>query len=123
MEWSDFIDSVYPTFIESNYQLCTDSRSLKLGDVFLCLNGDRFDGNQFAAQAIEQGARLVIVDSEALQSDTSFVYVENSLIALQQLAKHHFAQMSCKKIIVGGSNGKTTTKEVSKTVLSAAGIT
>ena len=123
MEWSDFIDSVYPTFIESNYQLCTDSRSLKLGDVFLCLKGDRFDGNQFAAQAIEQGARLVIVDSDALKIDNRFLYVENSLIALQQLAKHHFAQMPCKKIIVGGSNGKTTTKEVSKTVLSAAGIT
>jgi UDP-N-acetylmuramoyl-tripeptide--D-alanyl-D-alanine ligase len=74
-------------------------------------------------QAIEQGARLVIVDSEALKSDARFVYVENSLTALQQLAKHHFAQMSCKKIIVGGSNGKTTTKEVSRTVLSAAGNT
>ena len=68
MEWSDFIDSVYPTFIESNYQLCTDSRALKPGDVFLCLKGDRFDGNQFAVQAIEQGARLVIVDSDALKS-------------------------------------------------------
>lgn len=74
-------------------------------------------------QAIEQGASLVIVDSEAFKSDSRFVYVENSLIALQQLAKHHFAQMPCKKVIVGGSNGKTTTKEVSKTVLSAAGIT
>jgi UDP-N-acetylmuramoyl-tripeptide--D-alanyl-D-alanine ligase len=123
MEWSDFIDSVYPTFIESNYHLCTDSRALKPGDIFLCLKGDRFDGNQFAVQAIEQGARLVIVDSEALKSDARFVYVENSLTALQQLAKHHFAQMSCKKIIVGGSNGKTTTKEVSRTVLSAAGNT
>jgi UDP-N-acetylmuramoyl-tripeptide--D-alanyl-D-alanine ligase len=123
MEWSDFIDRIYPAFIESNYHLCTDSRALKPGDIFLCLKGDRFDGNQFAAQAIEQGARLVIVDSEALKSDARFVYVENSLTALQQLAKHHFAQMSCKKIIVGGSNGKTTTKEVSRTVLSAAGNT
>ena len=123
MEWSDFIDRVYPAFIESNYQLCTDSRALKPGDVFFCLTGDRFDGNNFAVQAIEQGASLVVVDSEAFKSDSRFVYVENSLIALQQLAKHHFAQLSCKKIIVGGSNGKTTTKEVSKTVLSAAGIT
>ena len=123
MEWSDFISRIYPAFIESNYQLSTDSRALKPGDVFLCLKGDRFDGNQFAAQAIEQGARIVIVDSEALKSDTRFVYVENSLTALQQLAKHHFAQMPCKKIIVGGSNGKTTTKEVSRTVLSEAGIT
>ena len=123
MEWSDFIDRIYPAFIESNYHLCTDSRALKPGDIFLCLKGDRFDGNQFAVQAIEQGARLVIVDSEALKSDARFVYIENSLTALQQLAKHHFAQMSCKKIIVGGSNGKTTTKEVSRTVLSAAGNT
>jgi UDP-N-acetylmuramoyl-tripeptide--D-alanyl-D-alanine ligase len=123
MEWSDFIDRIYPAFIESNYHLCTDSRALKPGDIFLCLKGDRFDGNQFAVQAIEQGARIVIVDSEALKSDARFVYIENSLTALQQLAKHHFAQMSCKKIIVGGSNGKTTTKEVSRTVLSAAGNT
>lgn len=123
MEWSDFIDRIYPAFIESNYHLCTDSRALKPGDIFLCLKGDRFDGNQFAVQAIEQGARIVIVDSETLKSDARFVYVENSLTALQQLAKHHFAQMSCKKIIVGGSNGKTTTKEVSRTVLSAAGNT
>lgn len=68
MEWSDFINRIYPAFIESNYQLSTDSRALKPGDVFLCLKGDRFDGNQFAAQAIEQGARIVIVDSEDRKS-------------------------------------------------------
>ena len=123
MEWSDFINRVYPAFVAANYQLCTDSRSLKPGDIFVCLKGDRFDGNDFANQAIEQGASVVIVDSEALKLDPRFFFVENSLIALQQLAKHHFTQMPCKKIIVGGSNGKTTTKEVSKTVLSDAGIT
>ncbi len=123
MEWSDFIQRVYPRYVAANYQVCTDSRSIKPGDVFFCLKGDRFDGNDFAVQAIEQGADVVVVDNANLSLDPRFIYVENSLIALQMLAKHHFSLMPCKKIIVGGSNGKTTTKEVSRTVLNALGNT
>ena len=123
MEWSDFIQRVYPRYVAANYQVCTDSRSIKPGDVFFCLKGDRFDGNDFAVQALEQGADVVVVDNTSLSLDPRFIYVENSLIALQMLAKHHFSLMPCKKIIVGGSNGKTTTKEVSRTVLNALGNT
>lgn len=114
---SDLIDAIYGHFVASQYQICTDSRALKAGDVFFCIRGEKFDGNAFAANAYEQGARAVIVDHESLKNDGRFIWVKDTTQALQLLAKKHAALMPAKKIMVGGSNGKTTTKEVTKTIL------
>ena len=117
------IDAIYEHFVASQYQICTDSRSLKCGDVFFCIRGEKFDGNAFAEEALKQGARAVVVDHENLQQDQRFIWVEDTTQAIQLLAKKHAAAMKCIKIMVGGSNGKTTTKEVIRTILEGTGDT
>lgn len=120
---SDVMDAIYGHYVASNYQICTDSRALKAGDIFFCIRGEKFDGNSFAESAIVQGARIVVVDWEEYRNDQRFVWVQDTTIALQQLAKLHAKAMPCKKIMVGGSNGKTTTKEVTRTILEGLGET
>jgi UDP-N-acetylmuramoyl-tripeptide--D-alanyl-D-alanine ligase len=120
---SAVIDAIYGHFVASQYQICTDSRALKIGDVFFCIRGEKFDGNSFAETALTQGARVVVVDWEEYQTDPRFIWVEDTTVAIQQLAKLHAKSMPCKKIMVGGSNGKTTTKEVTRTILEGLGNT
>ncbi len=119
----DVIDAIYEHFVASQYQICTDSRALKSGDVFFCIRGEKFDGNSFAENAVAQGARVVVVDWEEYRLDTRFIWVQDTTVALQQLAKVHANAMPCRKIMVGGSNGKTTTKEVTRTILDGLGET
>lgn len=123
MQKSLDIDALYQHFVASDYQVCTDSRNINSGDVFFCLQGDKFDGNAYAQEALNKGCRAVIVDHAIFKNNDSFIWVPDTTLALQALAKHHAAQMPCTKIMVGGSNGKTTTKEVTKTVLESMGAT
>lgn len=120
---SALLEDIYRHFVASGYQICTDSRAIKAGDVFFCLRGEKFNGNSFAETALTMGARAVVVDEEELKHDQRFIGVDDTTTALQALAKLHAAKMPCKKIMVGGSNGKTTTKEVTRTVLSELGET
>jgi UDP-N-acetylmuramoyl-tripeptide--D-alanyl-D-alanine ligase len=64
---------------------------------------------------------MVVVDHPSLKDHKDFVWVEDTTVALQQLSKIHALKMPCQKIMVGGSNGKTTTKEVSRVVLELQG--
>lgn len=123
MSTAPVIDTIYKAFVDSGFQICTDSRSIQSGCVFFCLRGDHFDGNAFAVQAHDQGASAVVIDCETHKGDPRFIWVENTTTALQLLAKHHADRMPAKKIIVGGSNGKTTTKEIAKIVLEKIGAT
>lgn len=123
MEFDEAIIRIYQSFCESNFQLCTDSRNITHGDIFICLKGEKFDGNQFAIQALEKGASTVVVDAIELKHDQRFIWVEDTTAALQSLGKRHAENMPAKKIIIGGSNGKTTTKEVTRTVLEGIGNT
>ena len=82
---SDVIDEIYKHFVASDYQICTDSRALKAGDVFFCIKGERFDGNAFAEEAIKLGARLVVVDAEVYSKDSRFTWVADTTLALQLL--------------------------------------
>jgi UDP-N-acetylmuramoyl-tripeptide--D-alanyl-D-alanine ligase len=97
----------------------TDTRKLKPGDIFFSLKGPNFNGNQFAAQALAQGASYVVVDEKPATEDERIILVEDTLITLQQLAKHHRQQFNIPFIAITGSNGKTTTKELLYTVLSS----
>ncbi len=117
------IDAIYTQFVASNYQVSTDSRTIEPGSIFFCIRGDKFDGNAFAAEAKKQGASIVVVDHPSLKDHSDFLWVEDTTIALQQLSKIHAEKMPCQKIMVGGSNGKTTTKEVSRVVLDILGDT
>ena len=101
----------------------TDTRKLKVGDIFFALKGDNFNGNAFAKQAIETGAAYAVIDEAAFEIPGKTILVNDVLIALQQLAKHHRKQFTIPFIAITGSNGKTTTKELIYTVLSSTFIT
>lgn len=107
---------LYTCFLKST-SVCTDTRKLKKGDIFFALKGDHFNGNKFAQQALEAGAKYAVIDEKAYATANT-ILVENTLKSLQDLAKYHREQLGLTIIALTGSNGKTTTKELINTVLS-----
>lgn len=95
-----------------------DTRKIQSNSLFVAIKGDRFDANTFAAEAIEKGASYVIIDNNAYYIDERTILVEDSLTALQDLAKFHRQHLKLPIIALTGSNGKTTTKELINAVLS-----
>ncbi len=100
-------------------RICTDTRQLTPGCLYFALKGEHFDGNQFAEKALAEGASFAIIDDPAAQVNDRCLLVPNVLLALQQLARHHRRQFEIPIIAIGGSNGKTTTKELISAVLSS----
>jgi UDP-N-acetylmuramoyl-tripeptide--D-alanyl-D-alanine ligase len=98
--------------------IVTDTRSPVKDCLFFCLKGSSFDGNEFAASALEKGARYALIDNPAYASITGTLLVANVLETLQALAKHHREQLTIPIIGITGTNGKTTTKELTTAVLS-----
>jgi UDP-N-acetylmuramoyl-tripeptide--D-alanyl-D-alanine ligase len=98
--------------------ICTDSRNIQIGSMFICLKGSNFDGNTFAKKALEDGAKYAIIDDEKYVIDERTVLVKNSLEFLQKLANYHRRKFSIPIIGITGSNGKTSTKELINAVLS-----
>ncbi|MEZ4986324.1 MAG: UDP-N-acetylmuramoyl-tripeptide--D-alanyl-D-alanine ligase [Saprospiraceae bacterium] len=101
-------------------RVTTDTRQLQAGDLYFALKGDRFDGNQFVAQAIAQGASFAVTDDPALATHERVLLVEDTLLALQQLATAWRRLFNIPLLAITGSNGKTTTKELVASVLSKA---
>ena len=87
--------------------------------MFVALRGENFDGNSYAAKALELGCSYVVIDNPtyAVKGDARVLLVDNSLKALQQLACHHRRQLGTPIVGITGTNGKTTTKELVATVL------
>jgi len=112
------IDHIYSIF-QAHPQVSTDTRNLPAGCIFFALKGGSFDGNQFAAKALENGAAYAVIDDPKYQVNPRCLLVPDVLKALQQLANHHRRQFDIPVIGIGGSNGKTTTKELVSSVLSA----
>ena len=109
--------NIYAKYLE-HPQICTDTRNIVPGCIFFCLKGERFDGNRFALNALENGAAYVITENQDLRNNEYCFVVEDSLKTLQDLAAYHRQQLSIPIIGVTGTNGKTTTKELIATVLS-----
>ncbi len=109
---------LYEVFLE-HPRVCTDTRALQQGDLFIALRGERFDGNQFAKSALEQGAAFALVDDPEVVSSEQFLLVEDALASLQDLARHHRRQLEIPVIAITGSNGKTTTKELTAAVMNS----
>ncbi len=98
--------------------ISTDTRNIQEGSMFIALKGEHFNGNLFAAKAIELGATYSIVDEEQYSNDKNIFYVENTLTFLQNLANFHRNKFNIPFIGITGSNGKTSTKELVNAVLS-----
>ena len=102
--------------------ITTDSRNIKEGVMFFALKGEKFDGNDFAEDALKAGARYAVVDRFLLEGTAyrgrKCIVVENSLDMLQQMAAYHRRQFDIPVVGITGTNGKTTTKELVAAVLS-----
>ncbi|MEY3849701.1 MAG: UDP-N-acetylmuramoyl-tripeptide--D-alanyl-D-alanine ligase [Bacteroidota bacterium] len=111
------IEFIFQKFLEVR-SVTTDTRKVQANDIFFALKGDNFNGNHFAQQALDLGAVLVVVDQEVNISSDRIVRVENVLEALQAVAKRYRQTFTFPVIGITGSNGKTTTKELMREVLS-----
>ena len=100
--------------------ITTDSRDCPEGSIFLALKGEKFNGNQYALQALEKGCAYAIVDEDIESSALSsqIIKVDNCLQTFKDIAREHRRQFNIPVIGITGTNGKTTTKELIKAVLS-----
>lgn len=110
------IQSLYDRYLQ-HPQIATDTRKIAPGSIFFALKGERFNGNQFAAQALAAGAAYAVVDEPQGVVSDRCVLVDDVLSTLQLLANIHRRRFSIPLIAVTGSNGKTTTKELLVRVL------
>jgi UDP-N-acetylmuramoyl-tripeptide--D-alanyl-D-alanine ligase len=95
----------------------TDSRKVRSGELFFALRGENFDGNRYASSALEKGALAAVVDNPEVATDDRYLLVDDVLGALQRLAHHHRMQFSIPVLAITGTNGKTTTKELTSAVI------
>lgn len=116
------IPQLYRLYLD-NPLVQTDTRKIQPGGIFFALSGGNFDGNTFAAQALEKGATYAVVDNDAYAENDRCLLVNNVLDTLQALARFHRQQLDIPFIAITGSNGKTTTKELIAAVLGQRFIT
>ena len=114
------IKDLHNKFLECNSTLDIDSRSIRNGSMFFAIKGENFDGNKFANEALEKGAKIAVIDSCDINfnNNSNIIKVDDSLKTLQDLALFHRKSVKSKIVAITGSNGKTTTKEVIHSVLS-----
>ena len=111
------IENLYKRYLESG-TVSTDTRKIAPGSVFFALKGDKFNANEFAGEALEKGARYAVIDDARYGKSDRHILVPDVLSALQEMATHHRRQLNIPVIGLTGSNGKTTSKELTNAVLS-----
>ncbi|MCH5177325.1 MAG: UDP-N-acetylmuramoyl-tripeptide--D-alanyl-D-alanine ligase [Prevotellaceae bacterium] len=111
------IQTLYDIF-QQHPTVTTDSRRCPEGSIFFALKGASFDGNAYAASALEQGCAYAVVDNAAYAADDDrCILVDDVLHTLQQLARLHRRTLGTPVVGITGTNGKTTTKELTAAVL------
>ncbi len=111
------IPELYEIYLKHG-NLVKDTRQITIGCIYLAFKGERFDGNQFATEAINNGASYALIDDPNQKHDERYLLVDDVLESIQQLAKYHRELLKCPIIGITGSNGKTTSKELINSVLS-----
>jgi len=111
------INYIHNLFLKCN-SVSIDTRKIEANSLFVAIKGERFDANTFAKEALVKGASYVVIDDKSFYIDERTILVEDSLVALQELAKFHRKYLKLPIIALTGSNGKTTTKELIHVVLS-----
>lgn len=107
------IDLLYEHLKKCNHQVSTDTRKVIKGSIFFALKGKNFDGNDYALEALKNGAAYCVVDNKSVSKlDQRIFLVDNVLGALQKLSTYNRDNSKCYVIALTGSNGKTTTKEL-----------
>ena len=120
------IIEIYKKYKECDGRVTTDTRTLKGGEMFFALKGENFDGNEYALKALEAGAAYAVVNASsevAKSDDPRLIKVEDTLRTLQELARWHRSMTfvdgrPLPVLALTGTNGKTTTKELIREVLS-----
>ena len=110
------ISELYKIYTEHPV-VTTDSRDCPKGSIFIALKGASFDGNKFAATALEKGCSYAVVDEPQYATDSRCILVDDCLTTFKELARHHRRQFHIPVIGITGTNGKTTTKELVSAVL------
>jgi UDP-N-acetylmuramoyl-tripeptide--D-alanyl-D-alanine ligase len=110
-------ENIYDLFFQ-HPEISIDSRQIKEGSLFFALKGEAFDGNEFANNALTNGASYAIIDDPRYKVGDRTILVENSLTLLQRLANFHRKHFDIPVLAITGTNGKTTTKELLFSVLS-----
>jgi len=100
------------------YGISTDSRTIKKGEIFIALKGDRFDGHKYIKDAVLKGATTVIAENGTERFEIPLITVADSLTALGDLANGLRRREKLKILAITGSVGKSTVKEISKSILS-----
>lgn len=112
------IENLYNIFRNCS-GISTDSRNILKDSIFFALKGENFNGNKFAANAINNGAKYAVIDDDTYYIDNdNYILVDDCLKSLQELAIYHRSKLSCPVIGITGTNGKTTTKELISGTLS-----
>ena len=115
------MEELYRKYLACGGRVTTDSRALRGGEIFFALRGENFDGNDYAAKALESGAAWAVVNDDAeLPADARFIRVPDPLQTLRDLAIWHRTHVRDGKLpVLGltGTNGKTTTKNLIAAVL------
>jgi UDP-N-acetylmuramoyl-tripeptide--D-alanyl-D-alanine ligase len=111
-------DKLFQIFKELQ-KVSTDTRQDVKDSIFFALSGENFDGNKFAPQAIQNGAKYAVIDNADFNNGENFIFVDDVLKSLQHLALMYRQSLNAKILAITGSNGKTTTKELVTAVLSS----
>jgi UDP-N-acetylmuramoyl-tripeptide--D-alanyl-D-alanine ligase len=111
------IAAIHALFLECK-TVSIDTRKIEPNSFFVAIKGENFDANTFAKEALDKGASYVIIDNADYLIDYRTILVDDSLVALQELAQFHRNYLKLPILALTGSNGKTTTKELIHVVLS-----